>query len=418
MIRSTRLPSGVRVLTEAMPQVRSATIGVWADVGSASEPAARRGISHLVEHMVFKGTARRSAREIAETMDGIGGNLNAFTDKESTCYYAQVIDRHVPLTVDVLGDMFVHSLFAPGELRKEQAVVLEEIRMYDDAPDDVIHDRFARTMWAGSALGEPTIGFAQTVSALTSDDLRAWMAARYAPPTVLVTAAGNVDHDDFAARVDEAFGDLRGTASSPPGERPRLTPAVEVLTRDTEQAYLMLGAPGLSLRDPDRYALAVLDTILGGGMSSRLFQEVREKRGLAYSVYSFEQSYREAGLFGVYAACAPERAQECIDVIVAELDAALAGVGEDEVALAREQLKGGLILGLESTASRMMRLGRNEFVYGRQISTEEVEAAVDAVDRAAVERVARAVLAPEKRGLCVLGPVDVADIRFAAPNAA
>jgi predicted Zn-dependent peptidase len=197
-----------------------------------------------------------------------------------------------------------------------------------------------------------------------------------------------------------------------------LTPGLDILTRDTEQAYVMLGAPGLSLRDPDRYALAVLDTILGGGMSSRLFQEVREKRGLAYSVYSFEQSYREAGLFGVYAGCAPERAQECIDVIVAELDAALDGVTDAEVALAREQLQGNLILGLESTSSRMMRLGRNEFVYGRQIATEDVESAVDAVDRAAVDRVAQAVLAPEKRGLCVLGPLAAGDIRFAAPRAA
>jgi len=417
MIRSSRLPGGVRVITEAMPHVRSATIGIWADVGSSVEPAAQRGISHLVEHMVFKGTSRRSAREIAETMDGIGGNLNAFTDKETTCYYAQVMDRHVPLALDVLGDMFVHSLFDPGELRKEQAVVLEEIRMYDDAPDDVIHDRFARTMWAGSALGEPTIGYAQTVTALTSDDLRMWMAQRYAPPTVLVTAAGNVDHDAVVERAAAAFGALCGDAVSPPGERPRLTPGLDVLTRDTEQAYVMLGAPGLALRDPDRYALAVFDTILGGGMSSRLFQEVREKRGLAYSVYSFEQSYREAGLFGVYAGCAPERAQECIDVIVGELDSALDGVTDAEVALAREQLKGNLILGLESTSSRMMRLGRNEFVYGRQIATEEIEAAVDAIDRAAVDRIARTVLAPEKRGLCVLGPLEVGDIRFLVANA-
>jgi len=417
MIRSTRLPSGVRVLTEAMPHVRSASIGIWADIGSSAEPAAQRGISHLVEHMVFKGTGRRSAREIAETMDGIGGNLNAFTDKETTCYYAHVMDRHVPLAIDVLGDMFVHSRFDPEELRKEQAVVLEEIRMYDDAPDDVIHDRFARTMWAGSALGEPTIGYAETVTALTSDDLRGWMAQRYAPPTVLVTAAGNIDHDRFVECVAGAFSALRGSAESPAGERPPITPGIDVVMRDTEQAYVMLGAPGLSLRHPDRYALAVLDTILGGGMSSRLFQEVREKRGLAYTVYSFEQSYREAGIFGVYAGCAPDRAQECIDVIVAELDAALDGVTDAEVALAREQLKGSLILGLESTASRMMRLGRNEFVYGRQIPTEEVEAAVDAVDRAAVERIARTVLAPEQRGLCVLGPLDGADIRFAAPHA-
>ncbi|MGB8267257.1 MAG: pitrilysin family protein [Candidatus Velthaea sp.] len=418
MIRSTTLPSGVRVLTETMPQVRSATIGFWADVGSAIELPSQRGISHLVEHMLFKGTPRRSARAIAEAMDGVGGNLNAFTDKELTCFYAQVMDRHVPLAVDVIGDLFVHSLFDPEELRKEQAVVLEEIRMYDDAPEDVIHDRFARTMWGGAALGEPTIGYAETVSALRSEDLRAWMSQRYAPQTVIVTAAGNLEHDAFVGLVGDAFADYRGSAPPPPQESPRVVPTVDVLTRDTEQAYVMVGTPGLSLRDEDRYALAVLDTVLGGGMSSRLFQEVREKRGLAYSIYSFQQSYRAAGLFGVYAGCAPERAQECIDVIAAELDAALGGVSDAEIALAREHLKGNLLLALESTSSRMMRLARNEVVYGRQIGTQEVESAIDAVDGKAASRVAGALLRPEGRGLCVLGPLSADRIRFGPSRAA
>jgi predicted Zn-dependent peptidase len=418
MIASSTLPNGVRIFTEAMPGVRSATIGIWADVGSAAEPAERLGVSHLVEHMLFKGTQRRTSRQIAEEMDGIGGNLNAFTDKESTCYYAHVMDRHLPIAIDVLGDMFLHSLFDEAELRKEQHVVLEEIKMYDDSPDEMIHDLFTRTMWRGSHLGEPTIGYAQTVTALDPAHLRGWMAQRYAPQTVIVTAAGNLAHDEVVDLVARAFEGFAGAAVSPVADRPQLTPDVAITFKETEQAYVLLGSRGLSLRDADRYTLSVLDTILGGGMSSRLFQEVREKRGLAYSVYSFQQSYRDAGLFGVYAGTSPDRVQECVDVICGELDAALAGVTEAEVALAREHIKGNLTLALESTSSRMMRLGRNELVYGRQIAVEEIEAEIDAVDRAAVEAVARVVLAPETRGLCVLGPIAQGAIRFTPARAA
>ena len=417
MIRISTLANGVRVLTEAMPHVRSATIGIWADIGSAAEPPAQRGISHLVEHMLFNGTQRRSAQQIAQEMDGIGGNLNAFTDKESTCYYAHVMDRHMPIAIDILGDMFLHSTFAEDELRKEQQVILEEIKMYDDSPDEMIHDLFVRTMWRGSQLGEPTIGYAETVTGIDRSTLRDWLGARYAPQTVVVTAAGNLDHDEVVAMIEKAFAGYTGHAVRPIADRPLLTPDVVLTHKDTEQAYVMLGTQGLSMRDQDRYALSVLDTILGGGMSSRLFQEVREKRGLAYSVYSFQQSYRDAGLFGVYAGTSPDRVQECIDVILEQLDRVHDGVTDAEVALAREHLKGNLTLALESTASRMMRLGRNELVYERQIGTEEIETHIDAVTRADVEKVAREVLRPQSRGLCVLGPIEPGSIRF-SPRAA
>ncbi len=328
-----------------MPYVRSATVGIWADVGSASERPEQRGISHLIEHMLFKGTPRRSAREIAETMDAVGGNLNAFTDKEATCYYAKVIDRHVPLAVDVLADMFLHSTLAPDELAKEQKVVLEEIRMYDDSPDDMVHDLFVRSMWHGSHLGEPTIGYADTITNLKSDDLRAHLRGRYGPNSAVFAAAGNVDHDAIVALAERAFEGYAGETTSPVPERPALTPASLVRRKDTEQAYVMLGTQGLSARDERRYVLAVLDTVLGGGMSSRLFQEVREKRGLAYSVYSFTQAYRAAGLFGVSAGTSPDSVQECVDVIVAELERFTgAGASDAEVSLAREHLKGNLTL--------------------------------------------------------------------------
>jgi predicted Zn-dependent peptidase len=419
MIRISTLPSGLRVLTETMSHVRSATIGLWCDVGSAAEPADRRGISHLLEHMLFKGTPDRTAREIAETMDAIGGELNGMTDKETTCFYAHVVDRHLPLAVDVLADMLQHALFAPDELRREKQVVLEEIKMYDDSPDEVIADRFASTLWRGANLGDPTIGYARTVSSITREELLGWRDARYAPGTLVITAAGNIEHETVLELVGEAFAGFDGGATAPIPERPTFTPAVDVTVDDTEQAYVMLGMPGLSLRDERRYASAVLDTLLGGGMSSRLFQSIREERGLAYEISTFQQGYRDAGLFGVSAGCSPERVQECVDVVVAEIDRLLQdGVRDDEVQRAREHLKGNLTLALESTFNRMSRLARNELVHGRQISAEEVEARFDAVDCAAVDALARELFVPTQRGLCVLGPVRPSEVTLPGAEAA
>lgn len=419
MIRESVLANGLRVLTESMPQVRSATVGVFADVGSAAEPAERRGISHLLEHMLFKGTTRRTARRIAEEMDAVGGHLNAATDKESTLFYAHVVDRHLPLALDVLADMFLHSRFDGEELRKEREVVLEEIRMYDDSPEDVIADQFARTLWRGANLGDPTIGYASTVAAIDRDELVRWHRERYAPSTVLLAAAGNLDHDALVAAAEAAFAGFSGIAASPVPEQPRFFPTLDVRVDATEQAYAMLGMPGLGMRDERRYALSVLDTLLGGGASSRLFQAVREERGLAYEISSFQQGYREAGLFGVSFGTAPERVQAALDVVVGELDRLLdEGASEDEVVRAREHLKGTMTLVLESTANRMSRLVRNAVVHGRQIATEEVEDAFDAVDRDAVNSLARELLGPATRGLCVLGPLDPGAIRFAGPQAA
>jgi predicted Zn-dependent peptidase len=407
MYRKSTLPNGVRVITESMPAVRSATLGIWADVGSASEHPQQRGISHLVEHMLFKGTQRRSARAIAETMDGVGANLNAFTDKETTCYYVKVIDHHVPLAIDVLSDMFQNSVFDPAEIAKEQKVVLEEIKMYDDSPDEMIHDLFNRTMWSGSDLGEPTIGYAETVSSLTRDHLRKHMDLHYAPNSVVVAAAGNVVHERIVELFGDAFATFAGRCDPVVPDHPRLTASTVFKHKDTEQAYVVLGTRGLSLRDERRYALSVLDTILGGGMSSRLFQEVREKRGLVYSIYSFQQSYREAGLFAVSAGTSPQNVHECVDVISQELQkAAHDGVTDAELGLAKEHIKGSLTLSLESTSGRMIRLGRGEFTHGYHLTTEEIEAKVDAVTSEQVLSLARELLAPANLGLCVLGPVD------------
>ncbi|HEV7180551.1 MAG TPA: pitrilysin family protein [Candidatus Baltobacteraceae bacterium] len=413
MYRKTTLPSGLRILTETMPAVRSASIGIWADVGSSLERREERGISHLVEHMLFKGTQRRSARDIAETMDGVGGNLNAFTDKEATCYYAKVIDRHMPLALDVLADMFLHSTFDPVELGKEQKVVLEEIKMYEDSPDELIHDLFLQTMWSGSNLGDPTIGFADTVMRITPDDLRTHMKNHYAPNSVVIAAAGNVDHDHFCELIAECFRGFSGSCVVPPPDAPATTPATLVRQKDSEQAYVVMGSRGLSVRDDRRFALSVLDTILGGGMSSRLFQEIREKQGLAYSVYSFQAGYRAAGLFGAYAGTSPENVQACIDAIARELKAMrTTSVTESELTLAKEHIKGSLTLSLESTSSRMIRLGRNEFALGRQMTPEEIEERVDQVTTNDIHAVAQELFHEDQLGLCILGPIDESAIEW------
>lgn len=413
MYRKTTLPSGLRILTEAMPAIRSASIGVWADVGSSVESREKRGVSHIVEHMLFKGTQRRTARAIAEAMDGVGGNLNAFTDKESTCYYAKVIDRHVPLATNVLADMFLNSTFDPQELGKEQKVVLEEIKMYEDSPDELIHDLFLQTMWKGSNLGEPTIGFVDTIAGFTPADLRGHMKTHYAPNSVVVAAAGNVDHDRFVELVTAEFATFAGSCVLPSPESPRATPSRLVRQKDSEQAYVVVGTRGVSVRDDRRYALSVLDTMLGGGMSSRLFQEIREKRGLVYTVYSFQAAYRAAGLFGAYAGTSPENVQACIDVI-GEQFAKIRGVrvDNDELQLAKEHMKGNLTLSLESTSSRMIRLGRNEFALGRHVTSEEIEQRIDAVTAGEVQELARELLAEENLGLCIIGPVDESAIAW------
>jgi predicted Zn-dependent peptidase len=415
MYKKTTLAGGLRVLTESMPAVRSASIGIWADVGSSLERREQRGISHLVEHMLFKGTQRRSAREIAETMDGVGGSVNAFTDKETTCYYAKVIDRHVPLAMDVLSDMFLHSVFDAQELAKEQKVILEEIKMYEDSPDELIHDLFLQTMWSGSHLGEPTIGFVDTVNRITPGDLRTHMKRHYAPNSVIVAAAGNVEHERFVELVAECFAQFKGSSPHLEPDAPHATPSALVRQKDSEQAYVVLGSRGLNVRDDRRYALSVLDTVLGGGMSSRLFQEIREKRGLVYTVYSFQAAYRAAGLFGIYAGTSPENVQPCIDVIAEQLAALRTiEIAQDELHLAKEHIKGNLTLSLESTSSRMIRLGRNEFALGRQVEPEEIEERIDAVTADEIIGLARELFAEDQLGLCILGPVDEGSIEWAA----
>ncbi|HXM19445.1 MAG TPA: pitrilysin family protein [Candidatus Tumulicola sp.] len=402
----TVLPNGIRVLSERIPHVRSASVGLWVGVGSAHEEPAARGISHCIEHMLFKGTPTRDAQQIAELMDSVGGHLNAFTDKESTCYHARVVDVHAPLTMDVLADMFLHSNFDPAELRKEQQVILEEIRMYDDSPDEVSHDLFIRSVWAGSPLGEPTIGYEQTVRAITKESIVRYKASRYSPNAVVICAAGNVDHTAFAKQIETLFGGMRGGGPPEDPAKPEFQAVTVVQPKDCEQVYLLFGAEGFSARDDRRYAVSVLDTILGSGMASRLFHEIREKRGLAYSVYSSHTPYRTAGLFTISATTGPDNAAEVVTLVRNELARIVQdGALEAEVARAKEHLKGGLLLSLESTSTRMLRLGRSELSLGRYLAISEVIERVDAVTLDDVNNLARMLFAPGRTALTVVGPV-------------
>jgi predicted Zn-dependent peptidase len=403
----TVLDNGVRVITEHIPAVQSAAIGLWVGVGSSHEDAPVRGISHLIEHMLFKGTPTRNARQIAETMDSVGGYLNAFTDKEVTCYHGRVVDAHVPLAFELLADMFRHAKFDPNDLRNEQQVILEEIRMYEDAPDEVSQDLFVRSVWAGSPLGEPTIGYAETVSGITRDVIGNYMRARYTPDRVVVTAAGHVEHADFVKLVQHWLRSMDGSFDGVEPPPPAFRPAVTGKHKDSEQVYVLVGAEGTSASDDRRYALSVLDAILGGGMASRLFQEIREKRGLAYSVFSSHNAYRGGGIFSISASTSPKNAEEVVSLIRAELvRMANDGVSHDELSRAKEHIKGSLLLSMESTSTRMIRLGRSELNIGRHVSTAEVTARIDAVTKEEVDAMARRLFAQHKMALTVLGPVD------------
>jgi predicted Zn-dependent peptidase len=410
-VRRTVLPGGLRVVTEAVPHVRSATYGIWVAVGSRDETPAAAGASHFLEHLLFKGTARRDALEIASVMDAVGGELNAFTAKEYTCFYARVLDDDLPLAVDVVTDMVLDSLLRAEDVEAERGVVLEEIAMHDDDPGDAVHDVFAAAAFGDTPLGRPVVGTVESIEGMAPAAVATYYRRRYRLPAMVVAAAGNLDHHRVVELVRAAVGErLAGPEVPEPvrrGRRPRPRPgAVTVVERPTEQANLVLGTVGIRRTDDRRFALGVLSGALGGGMSSRLFQEIREKRGLAYSVYSFASNYADTGLFGVYAGCAPKRAEEVLALCREQLGAVAArGLTPDELARGKGQLRGPLVLGLEDTGARMTRLGKGELVYGEILPVEEILRRIDAVTLDDVREVARDVLAGPL-SLAVLGPFD------------
>jgi predicted Zn-dependent peptidase len=413
-IRRTVLPGGLRVITEAIPTMRSVAFGIWVGVGSRDEAPALAGASHYLEHLLFKGTRRRDALQIASAMDAVGGEMNAFTAKEYTCYYARVLDTDLPLAVDVVSDMVTSSLLSSADVESERGVILEEIAMHDDDPGDAVHDTFSRAVFGDAPLGRPVIGTVESISAMSRGSIARYYQRRYRPTTTVIAAAGNVDHARVVRLVRKHFGaagllDEDSAQPDPPrgGGRPtEFLQSVSVITRPTEQANVILGTRGMARGDDRRFALGVLNSALGGGMSSRLFQEVREKRGLAYSVYSYSSQYADTGLFGVYAGCQPARVGEVLAICRDEVvKAAEDGISDEELSRGKGQLRGSLVLGLEDTSSRMSRLGKSELVQGELLGVDEVLDRIEAVTLDEVRAVAADVLAGPM-ALAAVGPFD------------
>jgi predicted Zn-dependent peptidase len=413
-VRRTVLPGGLRVVTEAMPGVRSATLGIWLGVGSRDESATLSGTSHFLEHLLFKGTRRRTALEISSALDAVGGELNAFTSKEYTCYHARVIDVDLPIAIDVLTDMVASSLLARDDVEAERDVILDEIAMHDDDPDDVVHNLFQERLWEGTALGRPVIGSRQTIGALSRDQVARFYRRRYRADNTVVAAAGNVDHAAVVRRVRQAFGRSEFLRDEDAQPRPLRPVAAKVPTRagsavrrrSTEQASFVLGVPALRRTDSRRYALGVLNTVVGGGPSSRLFQEIRESRGLAYSVYSYIGHYADAGMFGVAGGCLPAKLDPVLDVCREELArVAEQGITAREMELGKGQLKGSTVLGLEDSGARMARVAKAEMLHGELVGLEELLRRVDAVTLDEVRALAAELLAAAPT-LAVVGPFD------------
>ncbi|HVT22730.1 MAG TPA: pitrilysin family protein, partial [Mycobacteriales bacterium] len=412
VIRRTVLPGGIRVLSESVPGVRSVAFGVWIGVGSRDESPSLSGASHYLEHLLFKGTKKRDALEISAALDEVGGELNAFTAQEYTCVYARVLDVDLPVAVDVICDMVTSSVLSAHEVDNERGVILEEIAMHDDDPGDSVHDEFASLVWPGDPLGRPVLGSVETIQAMSRNAINGYYRRRYRPEQLVITAAGNVEHAKLVRLVRKAFADVPVDESATPAlpRRGRQTPGFTVASatksRQTEQANLVLGCSGLPRGDDRRFAAGVLNAAVGGGMSSRLFQSVRERHGLAYSVYSFASHYADAGMFGVYAGCHPKRVQQVLDLSRAELAAvATGGLSAAELERGRGQMRGGFVLGLEDTGSRMSRLGKSELVYGELMTVNEVIAAIDSVTLDDVQELA-ADLFTRPTSLAVIGPYD------------
>jgi predicted Zn-dependent peptidase len=409
----TVLPGGLRVITESLPAVRSAAFGIWAGVGSRDEDPAHAGATHYLEHLLFKGTRRRTALDISAAIDAVGGELNAFTAKEYTCYYARVLDADLPLAIDVLSDMVTSSLIEPRDVDAERGVILEEIAMNEDDPSDLVHEAFAAQLFGDTPLGRPILGTVDSINSISAARIAEHYRARYTPDSLVVAAAGNLDHDKVVELAAAAFGPALDAVTEP--ALPRLDGAesgtakgtgVRLVSRPVEQANLVLGCPGMARTDSRRFALGVLNAALGGGMSSRLFQEVREKRGLAYSVYSFSSQHAECGLWGIYAGCLPAKAEEVLAICQEEIAKVIgSGLTDEELDRGKGQLRGSIVLGLEDPSSRMSRLGKSELVYPRLEPVDEILAEIEAVSHDHVREVAAAILGQAK-ALAVVGPFD------------
>ncbi len=392
ILKRYRLSNGIRVVAEPLTSFRSVSFGIWVKTGSRNEQPETNGISHFIEHMLFKGTEKYSAREIAEIFDGIGGNVNAFTAKEYTCYYAKVLDEHLPMAVEVLADMFYRSLYADVEMDKEKNVIYEEIAMYEDTPDDLVHDLVAKAAYGTHALGYPILGTQDNLERFAAEDLRRYLEDYYVADEIVISVAGHLI-DGAEELLEQHFGRIPLPGSHAPLDSPEFLGDTIFHQKKTEQNHICLSFPGCSHRDRDLYAMVLLNNALGGGMSSRLFQEIRENRGMAYSVYSYHSAHTDSGLLTIYIGTAPKQTKKVLDLTLDILSNMRdSGLTDSELSKGKEQLKGSLILSLESTASRMNRLGKNELVTGEHPSLDDMIQRIEAVTMEGVQQLAGRIL--------------------------
>jgi predicted Zn-dependent peptidase len=404
----TSLPNGVRVITEQMPHVRSISVGIWIGSGSRRESAERNGLSHFIEHMLFKGTTTRSAEDIARSVDSIGGNLDAFTAKELVCFNTKVLDQHLPLAFDVLADLVLHPLFRPEDIDKEKGVILEEIKMEADSPDYLVHEIFSSNFWKDHPLGKPILGTRETVKRFDSEMVRDYYRAVYAPSNLLITAAGHLTHEALVELVSRNFASLAPNGHAPADQAPATHARIALRNKKSlEQVHMCMGVPSYPLGHEDRFACYVLNTLLGGGMSSRLFQNIRERQGLAYAVFSELSPYRDTGCLSIYAGTSIESAGKVVESIIKEFrQLKQEPVAEEEVRRAKDHLKGSLMLSLESTSSRMSNLARQEMYFGRFFTLDELVESIEQVTAADVQRIAQIFFDPKQIALTILGNLD------------
>lgn len=402
-VRVTTLPNGLRVATDTMPSVESATVGIWTNCGARHETEFENGVAHLLEHMLFKGTERRSAQAIAEEIEAVGGQMNAYTARENTAYYARVLKEDVALAVDIVADLLQHSVFDEAELGRERSVVLQEIGQANDTPDDIIFDHFQGAAFPGQPMGRPVLGTPETVANMSRSALTGYLTTHYVPSELVLTAAGAVDHDRLVDQALKQFDRL--PSAKPPASSPIAYGGGDFrVEQDLEQLHFLIGFQGAAIGDADYYAQSVLSTVLGGGMSSRLFQEVREKRGLVYAIYSFASAYQDGGVFGVYAGTGASEIAELVPVVCDELQKVIHHVDEAELARARAQIRAGLLMSMESTMSRAEQLGQHLLLFGRAIPTREIIEKIDQVDVAAVQKAA-AKLFSSRPTIAAMGPL-------------
>lgn len=406
--KKTKLDNGMTLLMEKMDTVRSVSLGIWVRAGSRDEPAEKSGISHFLEHMFFKGTADRSAQDIAVAIDSLGGELNAYTSREGTTFYIKVLDDFLDTGIGLLADIFLNSDFPSDEVEREKGVVVEEIRMTEDTPDDYVHDIFNLNIWPGHGLGRPVLGTEETVGGFTREDLLAHIGRYYTVDNTIISCAGNFDEARLIGALNKAFAGFGGASSAlRDGPVPKFKPIKIVRAKELSEAHICFGIKGIKQSSDDRYAALLLNTVLGGGLSSRLFQEIREKRGLAYSVYSFLSSYKDTGVWGIYAGTAPDKAAEVVNLSVEEIRRLSANIREDELQRARTQVMGNIMLGLESTSRRMQNIANQEIYYGRYFSPDEVIASINSITLEKARELSRDLVEDSSPAVVALGALPV-----------